>query len=78
MSRITKTITLSLPPQMVRAVDRLMKSEGRSRSELFREALRRYIEEKEWKEVLRYGEKRARALGITPDQVEDIVDSYRK
>jgi len=78
MPRITKTVSLSLAPEMLRTVERLRKSEGRSRSGLFREALRRYVEEQEWREVLRYGQRRARELGITSDQVEDIVDSCRR
>jgi CopG family transcriptional regulator/antitoxin EndoAI len=78
MARITKTVTLSLPPEMDRKISALMKQEGRTRSELLREALRRYMEEQEWKETLRYGRMRAKEKGITEDQVEDIVDTYRK
>ena len=78
MSRTTKIVSLSLPPEMAEKVEELMKKEGRTRSELFREALRRYFEEQEWKETLRYGRMKAREKGITEDQVEDIVDAYRK
>ena len=78
MARTTKTMTFSLPPKMVETIDKLIKEEGRTRSELLREALRRYIEEKEWKEILRYGTLQAKKKGITQEQVEDIVDAYRK
>jgi len=78
MARVTKTVTLSLPPKMDKKISALMKKEGRTRSELLREALRRYMEEQEWKETLRYGRMRAKEKGITEDQVEDIVDAYRK
>ena len=78
MARVTKTVTLSVPPEMDRKINALMKKEGRTRSELLREALRRYMEEREWKETLRYGRMRAKERGITEDQVEDIVDAYRK
>lgn len=78
MARVTKTVTLSVPPEMDRKINALMKKEGRTRSELLREALRRYMEEQEWKETLRYGRMRAKERGITEDQVEDIVDAYRK
>jgi len=78
MPRVTKTVTLSVPPEMDRKINALMKKEGRTRSELLREALRRYMEEQEWKETLRYGRMRAKERGITEDQVEDIVDAYRK
>ncbi len=78
MARITKTITISLPPEMAEKIEELMKKEGKTRSELFREALRRYFEEQEWKEILRYGRMKAKEKGISEDQVEDIVDAYRK
>jgi CopG family transcriptional regulator/antitoxin EndoAI len=78
MARVTKTITLSLPPEMVDKIEELMKEEGRTRSELLREALRRYAEEQEWKKIYRYGETKARQRGITEDQIEDIIDARRK
>ena len=78
MARVTKTVTLSLPPEMDKKISAMLKKEGRTRSELFREALRRYMEEQEWKEITRYGRIKTKERGITEDQVEDIVDAYRK
>ena len=37
-----QTMTVSLPPEMMREVDRIRRKEGRTRSELIREALRHY------------------------------------
>ena len=42
-----------------------------------RDALRRYIDDAEWRRLLDYGEQRARALGIGPEDVERLVDEYR-
>ena len=42
--RTTKTVTLSLPTDMMWKVKELMREEGMTRSEIFREALRRYID----------------------------------
>ena len=78
MGRTSKTITLSLPPEMVDKIEELMKEEGRTRSELLREALRRYAEEQEMKKIYRYGEIKAREKGITEGQIEDIIDARRK
>lgn len=78
MARTSKTITLSLPPEMVDKIEELMKEEGRTRSELLREAIRRYAEGREWKKIYRYGELKARERGITEDQIEDIVDARRQ
>ena len=76
--RTTETLSLSLPPEMSKEVTKLMKQESRTRSELIREALRKYIEEREWEQILRYGKIKARQNRITENQVEDIVDAYRK
>ena len=77
MSRTTKTITFSLPPQMADRVDEVMKQQGRSRSEFLREALLRYLEEWEWEQLLQYGEQTAREKGISPEDVTTLVDEYR-
>ena len=41
--RTHQTMTVSLPPAMIREVERVRKSEHRTRSELVREALRMYF-----------------------------------
>jgi Arc/MetJ-type ribon-helix-helix transcriptional regulator len=41
--RKTELLTASLPPEMMREVERLKKAEHRTRSELVREALRTYF-----------------------------------
>ncbi len=78
MARTTKTISLSIPPGMAKKIQELMKEEDRTRSELIREALRRYVEEQEWKKIYRYGEIKAREKRITEDQVESIIDVHRR
>ena len=43
MTRTTITFTISLPPAMAATLEAVMKEEHRTRSELIREALRRYF-----------------------------------
>ena len=77
MTRTTKTITFSLPPEMADRVDKVTKQQGRSRSEFLRDAVLRYIEECEWRQLLQYGEERARDKGIGPEDVAELVEEYR-
>ena len=77
MARLTKSITFSVPPDMAVRVDEVMKEQGRSRSDLLREALVRYIEECEWRGLLEYGEQQAKSLGIDVDEVAPLVEEYR-
>ena len=60
LNRNTKTITFSLPPEMAEQVQQVMHEEGRTMSELIREALRNYIEEREWLRAVRYERLKAR------------------
>jgi len=78
MGRTTKLVTISIPSRMEEKINELIKKEGTTKSELIREALRQYIEEKELEELVKYGRKKAIEKGVTEDQIEDIVDSYRK
>ena len=52
--RKTEVMSLSLPPALLREAEKVAKREGRTKSELFREALRRYIDERSWKQLQRY------------------------
>lgn len=45
MARTTSTLTISLPPEMAAQLEEARKREHRTRSELIREALRRYFAE---------------------------------
>ena len=51
--RKTKTITFSLSPAMAEQVKAVMHEERRTMSELIREALRNYMEEREWLRTIR-------------------------
>ena len=60
MQRTTATITFSLPPAMAAQVRAVMRAEGRTMSDLVREALRLYMEEREWRQTIRYDRLQAR------------------
>ena len=58
--RISRTITFSLPPEMFEEVQRVKDEEGRDMSELVREALRLYMEDRELRREQRRERLRAR------------------
>ncbi len=47
--RRSKTITFSLPPEMEAQVRRVMKEDDLSVSELLRQAIRLFMEERDWR-----------------------------
>ena len=58
--RKSRTITFSLPPEMFEQVDAVRREEGRDMSELVREALRLYMEERELRREARLERLRSR------------------
>lgn len=78
MLRATKPITISIMPEMLEQVNRIAREESRTRSELLREAVRRYIAEKELTRLNRYGQAKARDLNLEPEDVDRLIREYRK
>ena len=77
--RVTKTWTISLPPKLVREAERTAKEENRTKSELVREALRFYLEERRWRKLQRATAIRAESLGIrTEEDIDRLVHEVRK
>ena len=73
-----RTFTISLPPKLARQVDKVAKQEGRTRSELFREAVRQYIaKEERCQQLFAYAEEEARKRGLTEADVDRAVEEYR-
>lgn len=75
----TQTLNIALPEALVKKVDSVAKSEYRNRSELIREALRVYIEDKnEWEEIFKLGEKVASEMGIkSEEEINNIIYEHR-
>ena len=60
MPRNTKVITFSLPPEMDEQLRQVVEEEGRTVSELLREAFRLYLEERAWRRQERMQMRRSR------------------
>jgi len=75
---LRKVITISLLPNLLDEAEELAKEEKRSRSEFFREAIRKYIDDKKWERLYRYGRLKAMEQGLTEGDTESLVDEYRR
>ena len=77
--RSTDTLTISLPAELADEVDRLARQEGRTRSELFREAFRQYAERRRRSDQLfAYGQARASFGHLTDEQLANAVKRRRR
>ena len=66
--RRSKTITFSLPPEMEAQVRQVMKEDDLSVSELLRQGIRLFMEEREWRRRERLERLRSR-----PNEQEDTT-----
>ncbi len=78
--RTAKTISITLPPDLLGKAQELAQREHRTISELFREALRRYMTaDPEWDALLRRTRAAGRTLGIAGEaDVERLSDEFRQ
>ena len=76
----TQIVNISLPASLLEAADEQAKQEYRSRSELFREAIRAYILKRQtWNEIFSFGQKQVRKLGIKSEEdINRLVVEYRQ
>ena len=72
--RNTDTITFSLPPEMAQHLRQVVKDESRTMSEVLREAIRLYMEEREWRIRERLRRRRQGRAGRNDSQEGDDND----
>ncbi len=48
MPRTTKVISFSMPPELAEQVQQMLKEDDRTMSEFLRDAIRLYMDEREW------------------------------
>ena len=75
----TQIINFSIPKPLLKALDDLAKNEVKTRSEALRDAIRTYVSQKKgWEDVFLFGKKKSKELKLKPNQIETIIDKYRK
>jgi CopG family transcriptional regulator/antitoxin EndoAI len=81
MARTTKTMTVSLPPQIYEEIERLAKLERKTKSELFRDMVRVYedhLDEERWKRLKRVGRATSRRYRLASEEdIERLVHEAR-
>jgi len=81
MARTAVTIGFSVPPETAEQVERMARIEGRSKSEIFRDMVRVYREQREleaFEELADYGRAAAERVGVRTEQdVERLIAEAR-
>ena len=76
--RTTKTLSITLPPEMLARAAEMARREHRTMSELVREALREYERKNWWAEMNTFGQAKAAERGLTEADVERAVHEVRR
>lgn len=74
---MSKLLSVSLPDDLSDGTDQLAAAQGRTRSEVVRDALRSYLWRERWSMATREGRARAELEGVGPEDVERLVDEIR-
>jgi metal-responsive CopG/Arc/MetJ family transcriptional regulator len=75
---MSKLLSVSLPDDLSASTDALANAQGRSRSEVVRDALRGYLWRERWALATRAARESAARRGIGPEDVERLVDELRQ
>lgn len=76
--RISKTVSITLPPEMLARAVEMARREHRTMSELVREALRAYERKNWWAEMNAFGQTEARKRGLSEADVKPAVEEVRR
>lgn len=74
---MSRLLSVSLPDELSATTDAVAAAQGRSRSEVVRDALRSYVWREQWSDATRDARARAERAGIGPEDVEDVIDELR-
>jgi metal-responsive CopG/Arc/MetJ family transcriptional regulator len=74
---MARLLSVSIPDDLMREAEAVARARGTTKSELVRDALRRQIELEQFRELQRYGRRRAEERGLGPEDVERLVDELR-
>jgi CopG family transcriptional regulator/antitoxin EndoAI len=76
--RSTRNVSITVPPVLLKQAEALARREGRTKSELFREALRRYVIQSQFRQLQRYGVQQSKRLGLKESDTERLVQEVRR
>jgi metal-responsive CopG/Arc/MetJ family transcriptional regulator len=68
---------ISLPEPLLKAIRSAAQDEHRSVDEVLSDAVKRYVEERSWTQLLGYGAERAKALGVKESDIDRLIAESR-
>jgi hypothetical protein len=78
MKADTSPDTLAVPPALLAEIQADADKEHLPAGDVLREVIERGLEQRRWHRVLAYGADRAKALGLTEDDVSRLIAESRR
>ena len=73
-----KNVHLVMPPLLVAEMKAVAEAEGKTLDEVAQNAVQRFLEDRHWQELVRYGNDQAARLGLTSyDDVQRLIAESR-
>ncbi len=72
-----KNLHARVPPALLTEMERVAAVEHITLDELVKDAVELRLNKREWQEVLAFGERHAKARGLTESDVEDAITAVR-
>ena len=69
---------VKIPAALVEELQAAAQEECRTRDDVAREAVERYLRDRQWQRLLSYGEQQARSLGLSETEVPRLIEEYRR
>jgi len=63
-----QVVSISLPKRSLLVLERICKQQDKTRSEIIREFIRKYSQERQWQEIFSWGKKTAGRLNIKSEK----------
>ncbi|MGA7411502.1 MAG: ribbon-helix-helix protein, CopG family [Bryobacteraceae bacterium] len=68
---------ISLPEHLLAEIQNAALAEHRSVDEIFADAVKRYLDDRSWTDLLQYGQERAEAIGIKESDIGRVISESR-
>ena len=74
---MSKLLSVSVPDELPNEAEEAARAQGKTKSEVVREALRSHLATRRLRELQAYARERAERRGLGPEDVEDLIDDLR-
>ena len=78
MKSTAQDTTIAVPPALLAEIKAAANEDKRSAEDVLREAIERYLRNRRWQRIFAYGEERARALGLSEEDIPCLIAESRQ